>query len=775
MAGKFGIGQPVTRVEDPRFLTGRGSYTDDIVFPRQAYGYVLRSPHAHARIASVKADAAKDAPGVVLVLTGADAVAEKLGGLSTMAMPEDVGGPKAHRTVQPVLAHDLVRYVGQPVAFVVAETLAQAKDAAELIEVEYEPLPAVTSIAQAKAPGAPVVWAEAPGNVIYTLQMGDKAQTDAAFEAAAHIERLSVVNNRVSANAMEPRASIGLYEPETRRHTLYMSSQGPHRTKQAIAGQILHIPESDLRVVSRDVGGGFGMKGQGYPEDPLVVWAAVKIARPVKWVADRSESLMSDTHGRDQLDTIELALDKDGRFLALRAQIEVNLGGYISGAGNVPPLQTLWMLSGVYAIPAIFGTARTYFSHTNPVGTYRGAGRPEASFMIERVIDAAARALKMDPADLRRKNLIPAKAMPYKTAHGPIQYDSGEFETVLDLALAKADRAGFAKRRAASEAKGLRRGFGIAYYIEISNVFNERMGIRMEADGSAVIFAGTFNHGQGHETAYAQLISDWLGVPFEKIRLIQGDTDAVAAGRGTFGARSASVGGAALKKAANEIIEKGKKFAAHMLEAAETDLEFADGMFRVAGTDKRIPLAAVARAAHAPAGPLAKLGMVGLESVGAEDAVSNFPNGCHICEVEVDPATGRVEIVRYLAVDDVGTVINPLLVDGQVHGGVAQGIGQAMLEAVQYDPDSGQLLTGSFMDYAMPHADDMPSIEVDLHVVPTPTNPLGVKGAGEAGSVAAPPALINGILDALSPLGVAHIEMPATPERVWRAVHEARA
>ena len=775
MAGKFGIGQPVTRVEDPRFLTGRGSYVDDITFPHQAYGFVLRSPHAHARIRSVDAAAAKDAPGVVLVLTGADAVNEKLGGLSTMGMPEDMGGPKAHRTVQPVLAHDEVRYVGQPVAFVVAETLAQAKDAAELIEVAYEPLPAVTSIAQAKAGGAAVVWTEAPGNVIYTLQMGDKAKTDAAFANAAHVETLSVINNRVSANAMEPRASIGLYERETRRYTLYMSSQGPHRTKQAIAGQILHIPESDLRVVSRDVGGGFGMKGQGYPEDPLVVWAAGKIERPVKWVADRSESLMSDTHGRDQVDTIELAIDKDGRFLALRAQIEVNLGSHISGAGNVPPLQTLWMLSGVYAIPAIFGTARTYFSHTNPVGTYRGAGRPEASYMIERVVDAAARALKMDPADIRRKNLIPARAMPYKTAHGPIQYDSGEFETVLDMALAKADRPGFAARRAASEKKGLRRGFGIAYYIEVSNVFNERMGIRMESDGSAVIFAGTFNHGQGHETAYAQLIGDWLGVPFEKIRLIQGDTDAVAAGRGTFGARSASVGGAALKKASAEIVEKGKKFAAHMLEAAESDLEFADGMFRVAGTDKRIPLAAVARAAHAPAGPLAKLGMVGLEAVGAEDAVSNFPNGCHIAEVEIDPATGRVEIVRYLAVDDVGTVINPLLVDGQVHGGVAQGIGQAMLELVQYDPDSGQLLSGSFMDYAMPHADDMPNIEVDLHVVPTPTNPLGVKGAGEAGSVAAPPALINAILDALAPLGVSHIEMPATPERVWRAVQAAGA
>jgi len=675
----------------------------------------------------------------------------------------------------PALVTDRVRWVGDYVAFVVAETRHQAADAAALIEVDYEPLPAVTSIAQAKAPGASVVWQEAPGNVIYTLQMGNKAAVDEAFAKAAHVERLTVVNNRVSANAMEPRASIGIYEPATRRYTLYMSSQGPHRNKQMISSGILHIPESDLRVISRDVGGGFGMKGQGYPEDPLVVWAAGKLERPVKWTADRSESLQSDTHGRDQVDTIELAIDKDGKFLALRAQIEVNLGSFISGAGNVPPLQTLWMLSGVYAIPAIFGTSRTYFSHTNPVGTYRGAGRPEASYMIERVIDQAARALKMDPAELRRRNLIPTKSMPYKTAHGPIQYDSGEFETVLDMALAKADRKGFAARRAESEKRGRRRGLGIAYYIEISNVFNERMGLRVEADGSAVIFAGTFSHGQGHETAYAQLITEWLGVPFEKIRLIQGDTDAVAAGRGTFGARSASVGGTALKKAVNTVIDNGKKFAAHMLEAAEGDIEFADGMFKVAGTDRKIPLLAVARASHAPAGPLAKLGMIGLEGVGAEDAVSNFPNGCHICEVEVDPATGRVEIVRYIAVDDVGTVINPMLVDGQVHGGVAQGIGQAMMENVEYDPESGQLLSGSFMDYAMPHADDMPSIEVDLHVVPTPTNPLGVKGAGEAGSVAAPPALMNAIVDALAPLGVQHVEMPATPEKVWRAIQQAGA
>jgi carbon-monoxide dehydrogenase large subunit len=773
MANKFGVGQPVTRVEDPKFLTGRGSYTDDISFPFQTYGVVLRSPHAHARIKSYGTAAAKAAPGVLLVLTGEDTAAEKLGGLSTMAMPEDMGGPKAHRTVQPILAEGVVRYVGNPVAFVVAETLAQAKDAAELIEIDYEPLPAVTSTAQAKAAGAPVVWPEAPGNVIYTLQMGDKAAVEAAFANAAHVETLSVINNRVSANAMEPRASVGLYDAANRRYTLYMSSQGPHRNKQMIAGQILRIPESDLRVISRDVGGGFGMKGQGYPEDPLVVWAAGKLGRPVKWTADRSESLQSDTHGRDQMDTIELAIDKDGKFTALRALIEVNLGSFISGAGNVPPLQTLWMLSGVYSIPAIFGVSRTYFSHTNPVGTYRGAGRPEASYMIERVIDNAARALKADPAELRRKNLIPPKAMPYKTAHGPIRYDSGEFETVLDMALKKADRAGFAARKAESEKRSRRRGFGIAYYIEISNVFNERMGLRLEADGSAVIFAGTFNHGQGHETAYAQLVSDWLGVPFEKVRLIQGDTDAVAAGRGTFGARSASVGGAALKTAANKIVENGKKFAAHMLEAAEADIEFADGFFKVTGTDRKIPLLAVARASHAPAGPLAKLGMIGLESVGAEDAVSNFPNGCHICEVEVDPATGKVEIVRYLAVDDVGTVINPLLVDGQVHGGVAQGIGQAMLENVAYDPDSGQLLSGSFMDYAMPHADDMCAIEVDLHVVPTPTNPLGVKGAGEAGSVAAPPALLNAIVDALAPLGVTHIEMPATPETVWRAIQAA--
>jgi carbon-monoxide dehydrogenase large subunit len=773
MANKFGIGQPVRRIEDPRFLTGRGCYVDDITLPHQTYAAILRSPHAHARIKSIDTAKAKAAPGVLLVLTGEDAAREQLGGLSTMAMPEDMGGPKGHRTVQPILCKDMVRHVGDRVALVVAETLEQAKDAAELIEVDYEPLPSVTSLAQARAPGAPLVYQESPGNVCYTLMMGNKDAAEAAFAKAHHVERITLVNNRISANAMEPRAALGNFDPATGRYTIYTSSQGPHRQKQSIAA-ILRVPETKMHAISRDVGGGFGMKGQGYPEDPLVVWAAGKLERPVKWTADRSESLLSDTHGRDQIDDVEMAFDKDGKILGLRVRIDHNLGAYISGAGNVPPLQTLWMLSGVYAIPAIHGISRSLFTHTNPVGTYRGAGRPEASYLLERVIDNAARALKLDPAELRRKNLIAAKAMPYKTVHGPLSYDSGEFETVMDMALAKADRKGFAARRADSERRGKKRGLGIAYYIEISNVFNERMGLRLESDGSAVIYAGTFSHGQGHETAFAQLLTDWLGVPFDRVRLVQGDTDAVAIGRGTFGARSASVGGSALKKAANEVIEKGKKFAAHMLEAAESDIEFADGMFKVAGTDRKLPLGAVARAAYAPAGPLAMIGPIGLEAVGTDNAVSNFPNGCHVAEVEVDPATGGVEIVRYLAVDDVGTVINPLLVDGQVHGGVAQGIGQVLLENIEYDPESGQLLSGSFMDYGMPRADDMPSIEVDLHVVPTKTNPLGVKGAGEAGSVAAPPAVMNAILDALAPMGVKHIEMPATPERIWRAIAGAR-
>jgi carbon-monoxide dehydrogenase large subunit len=589
---------------------------------------------------------------------------------------------------------------------------------------------------------------------------------------AKHVVHATIAHNRLSANAMEPRVALGAYDAILGRTTIYTSSQAPHRLKQALAADVLRVRESELRIVCPDVGGGFGMKSQNYPEDALVAWASRRIGRPVKWTADRAESMLSDTHARDRIDRGEMAFDADGHITAIRVHVDASVGAYLSSSGGVTPIQTMRLLSSVYVIPAIYGSATAYFTNTNPIAVYRGAGRPEAMALIERLIEEGAKAMRIEAAELRRRNFVAPSAMPYQT-HSDLNYDSGEFAAILDKALAKIDRAGFAARRDDSAKRGKLRGFGIGQYIELSGQMNERMGLRVEADGSVVIYAGTFSHGQGHETVWPQVISDWLGVPFERIRVVQGDTDRVASGRGTFGARSMVCGGGALRLAADEVIEKGKRFAAHMLEAAAEDIAFADGAFRVAGTDRTLPLAAVARASYAPAGPLAAIGM-GLEGVGVYDPVPSCPNGCHACEVEIDRATGEVRIVRYVAVDDVGVALNPMLVDGQVHGGVAQGAGQVLMEHVIYDPATGQLLAGSFMDYAMPRADDLPNIEVALHEVPAKTNPLGVKGVGEAGTVGALPALMNAILDALAPVGVTDIAMPVTPERVWRAMKAAR-
>ena len=770
---KFGIGQPVSRKEDPRFLMGRGRFVDDISLPGQTYAVVLRSPHAHARIVSIRTDAAKSAPGVLLVLTGADADADQMGGLPPMVMPEDMGGPKGgYRTVQPILVRDRVRHVGDRVALVVAETLAQAKDAAELIEVEYDALPSVTALDEATRDGAPLIWDDAPGNVCFTMEIGDKAKADAAVARAHHVERIAVVNNRIASNPLEARAVLATHDKVTRRTSVWATSQAPHRLKQFVASEVLKIPINDLAVVAPDVGGGFGTKGQLYPEDSLVCWAARRLARPVKWTGERSECIATDAAGRDQIDEAEMAFDEDGRILAFRVRVDANMGAYISTAGSASPVSTLRMLSSVYRIPAIYGALRGVFTNTGPVGNYRGAGRPEATYMVERLLDGAAKKLGIDRVEIRRRNMIAASAMPYQT-HVDLIYDVGEFETVMDKTLALFDRNGFAARRAASERRGRLRGWGASPFLEFAAQFNERMGLRIEPDGSAVVLAGTHSHGQGHETVYAQLVTDWLGVPFEQIRLIQGDTERITYGRGTFASRSMTVGGTALREAADQIVAKGRKVAAHMLEAAEADVEFADGAFRIAGTDRRVLLAAVARASQAPVGPLAKLGFIGLQGEAAYFPAFNFPNGCHICEVEVDPETGAVTVERFIAVDDVGVALNPLLVDGQIHGGIAQGVGQALWEGVTFDRESGQLLSGSFMDYCMPRADDLPSFEVELHEVPTKTNPLGVKGAGEAGCVGAPAAAINAILDALTPLGVTDIAMPATAERVWRAIREA--
>ena len=764
---KFGIGQPVPRIEDPRFITGRGRYVDDFDLPQQCHGVAVMSPHAHARIKRIDTAKAKAAPGVLAVLTAADAAADKLGGFAP-PMPEDMGGPKGFRTVRVILEGSKVRTVGDRVAFVVAETATQARDAAELIEIDYEPLPAVVGVEDAIKPGAAAVWDEAPNNIAFTLMMGNKDATDAAFAKGAHVVSLKLQNTRITANSIEPRAAIGQYHPDSDSYTLYSSTQNPHGTRSAIAGQVLKIPETKLRVISPDVGGGFGMKHGGYPEDALVVWASRRVGgRPVKWASTRSEGLLGDSQGRDQLVTGELALDERGKILGLRVSALHAMGSHVFGASMVVPFYAMRLAPGVYQIPAVHVVGKAVLTNTVVLAPYRGAGRPEATFLIERLLDRAARIIGIDPVEIRRRNFIPASAMPHKVQTG-ITYDSGDFVHVMDECLKLADWEGFSKRAAASKKNGKLRGRGIGYFLEEAAVFNDRMVLRFDPSGMLTILAGTHSHGQGHHTVYAQMVSEWLGVPFEHIRFVQGDTDAVPMGRGTYGSRSMHIGGNALKRAADNIIEKAKPMAASILEAAPGDLEFKDGSFRIVGTDRALPLTDVAKAFYRPV-MLPPQFDVGLEASGTFAAEPpNYPNGCHVCEVEIDPETGAVTLERYAAVDDVGRVMNHLLCEGQIHGGVAQGVGQALMELIVFDAD-GQLVTGSFQDYAMPRADDFPDLVSELTEVPATTNPLGIKGAGEAGATGAPPAVVGAILDALKPLGIDHIDMPATPNRIWPA------
>jgi carbon-monoxide dehydrogenase large subunit len=770
---KFGIGQPVTRLEDPRFITGRGRFVDDIDLPMQCHGVVVMSPHAHARIKRIDTTKAKAAPGVLAVLTSADVEADKLGAFSPV-MPEDMGGPKGYRTLRSILAIGKVRALGERVAFVVAETLFQAKNAAELVEVDYEPLPAVINVEDAVKPGAPAVWDEAPNNVAVGLMMGNKDVVDAAFANAKHVVTLKLYNSRVSANTIEPRAAIGQYHPDSESYTLYSTTQNPHGTRQHVAGNVLKITESKLRVISPDVGGGFGMKNGGYPEDALVVWASRRVGgRPVKWVSTRSEAFVGDAHGRDQVVTGELALDEKGRILGLRVNALHQMGSHIFEAGIVVPLYAIKLAPGVYNIPAVFAAAKAVLTNTAPMAPYRGAGRPEATFLIEQLIERAARVIGIDPIEIRRRNFIPASAMPHKIAHSGMTYDSGDFTLVMDECLKLADWSGYAKRAAASKKHGKLRGRGLGYFLEEAGVFNEKMVLRFDPSGTVTIVAGTHSHGQGHQTVYSQMVHEWLGVPIDSIRFIQGDTNEVPIGRGTYGSRSMHVGGNALKRAADAIIEKAKPMAAIMMEAAAGDIEFKDGSFRIVGTDRALPLAAVAMSLHRPMmlPPQFELGLEASGTFSAEP--SNYPNGCHVCEVEIDPETGMVSLVRYAAVDDVGKVMNRLLCEGQIHGGVAQGVGQALMESIVFDAE-GQLLTGSFQDYVMPRAEDFPDMVSELTEVPATTNPLGIKGAGEAGATGAPPAVISAILDALKPLGIEHIDMPATPSRVWAAIAARR-
>jgi aerobic carbon-monoxide dehydrogenase large subunit len=768
---RFGIGQPVTRREDGRFLTGQGRYVADIDLVRQSHAVFLFSPHAHAQIRSVDKSAAEQVPGVYAVLTGEDWAADGLGSLDPEAMPEDMGGPKGYRTKRPPLAQGRVRYVGERVAVVIAATEAIARDAAELVAVDYEILPAAVTVEAAVRSGAPLVHDGIPNNISFTMRLGNGDAADAAFARAHHVTRLLLYNNRLTAVTMEPRGCIADYDPGTRRYLLYSSTQNVHGVRQTLAHHILHVPESRIRVVARDVGGGFGMKGNVYPEEAILVWAARRVGRPVKWIPTRSEALLGDYAGRDQNVAAELALDAGGKFLALRWTGSHNIGAYIEGAGAIPIIFSLKLASTVYDIPAVSVTSSLVFTNTAPTVPYRGAGRPEAVYIMERLVDQAAREMHIYPAELRKKNLIRPESFPYETRTGWI-YDTGNYAAAMAKCQALADWDGYAVRHASSKAAGKLRGRGITYYVDNTGVFNERMEVRFDPSGELTILAGTLSHGQGHETTYAQMVGDWLGVAEDKIHLAQADTDEVAIGRGTYASRSMMIGGSALRAAADEVIERGKRFAAHFMEADAADISFADGAFTISGTDRSMPIGQVAQMSFIPVGLPSALG-VGLQGAGAFNSdLPSFPNGCHICELDIDPETGAVELDRYTVVDDCGTVINPLLAKGQIMGGVAQGAGQALLEDVVYDGDSGQLLTGTLMDYGIPRADTVPSITIDFSPVPSNTNPLGVKGVGEGGTVASTPTVMNAILDALAPLGVADVPMPATPERVWRAIRQ---
>jgi carbon-monoxide dehydrogenase large subunit len=773
---KFGVGQSARRLEDPHLVQGLGRYSDDVSLPRQVHGVVVRSPHAHARLRSVDVKKALAAPGVLAVLTGADLAADGIGDLPTDKNRKRRDGSPAFPTPRRALARGRARHVGDPVAFVVAETAAQAADAAERVHVDYDPLPAVALTAEATRSGAPAVWDEATDNVAFVWEAGKRDAVAAAFARAAHVTKLDFVVTRVAPAPLEPRGAVGEFDRRTGRYTLHTGIQAPHGLRTLLAEQVLQVPHSHLRVITGEVGGSFGMKSGVYPEHVLVLWAAKRLGRPVKWTSDRREGFVTDEHGRDNVSTVELALDAGRKFVGLRVAITLNVGAYLTPRSAGPGTNNVGGVAGVYTTPAIHVQTTGVFTNTTPTGPYRGAGRPEATYAIERVIDLAAGELKIDPVELRRRNLIPPSAMPFKTGL-VFTYDSGDFGRGMDLALSLADAAGFEKRRAEARTRGKLRGLGLANAIEVAggpytSVNPDTAEIRVNPDGSVTVLTGSTSMGQGNETAFAQIVSERLGVPPARIRVLWGDSDALGAGRGNGGSGALSVGGSAVLRASEKIIERGRRVAAAQLEAAVEDVVFRDGKFSVAGTDKGVAFAAVARAAYQPKPPGG--GEPGFSETAAfTPPAVTFPNGCHVCEVEIDEATGAVSLERYSVVDDVGRIVNPMLVKGQIHGGIAQGVGQALFETLTYDR-AGQLLTGSFMDYAMPRADDLPSFDVDSFEVPTQVNPLGAKGVGEAGTVGALAALLNAVNDALAPLGVRHLDMPVTPERVWRAMTEAR-
>jgi len=772
---RFGIGQSVRRREDLRFLTGQGNFLADIDFDGQLHGAVLRSPIAHAEIRGIDTAEAAALPGVAAVLTGADVAADGIGVIPAGATVTNRDGNPNPVPPRPPLAQGRVRHVGQPVAFVVAESLEVARDAAELIQVDYDELPAVVAAEAALDPQAPRLHESAPNNLCMDWEKGDKAATDAAFAKAAHVTSLELVNSRVIVNPMETRGCIGLWDGESESFTLYNAGQAVQNIGRMLATSVFDIPADKLRVISPDVGGGFGTKNFGYPEQALVLWAARRLGRPVKWISERMEGFVSDTQGRDHVMRAELALDKDAKFLALRVVTKANIGAFVSTFGAMIPANPVAVvLGGVYDIPTAYYNVRGVFTNTVPVDAYRGAGRPEASYAIERLVELAAAELGVDPIELRRRNFVRPEAMPYTTAMGSV-LDCGEFDRVLDRALAQADHGGLAARRRDAERRGRLLGFGLASYFEATlGLPNERTSVRFEPDGRVTVLAGTMSNGQGHETTYAQILHQRLGIPFEVIDYLQGDTREIPVGGGHGGSRSMQMGGSALLVAADIIEEKAKLLAAHHFEAMPADIELRDGSMRVVGTDLTITLLELAEMARDPA-KLPEGMEPGLDASGDYQREGTaFPNGCHAAEVEVDPETGVVHLVAYHVVDDFGTLLNPMITEGQVHGGVAQGVGQALMEHTVYDRESGQLLSGSFMDYGLPRADDLPPIEVGFETVPTGTNALGVKGCGEAGCIGALPAVINAVVDALKPYGVRHIDMPATPERVWRTIQGAK-
>jgi carbon-monoxide dehydrogenase large subunit len=770
---KFGVGQPVLRKEDDTLVRGKGKYTDDFNLPGQAYAWIVRSSHAHGIIRGIDTSAAKTMPGVLGVWTGTDLATADYGPYTCGLPLKSRDGTPLKQTNRTALMSDKVRYVGDPVAFVVAETLAQARDAAEAVVLDIESLPAITSAEEAAKPGAPLLYDHIPNNVALDYHYGDTAKVEAAFASAAHVTKLDITNTRVAVVAMEPRAALASYDRKSERYTIQVPTQGVAGNRTNLAKNLLKVPNDKVHLLTANVGGSFGMKNINYPEYMCILHAAKMLGRPVKWTDERSTSFLSDSHGRAQQIHAELALDAEGKFLAVKISGYGNLGAYITGVAPSPlSLNVGKNISSVYRTPLLSVDIKTVLTNTTLMGAYRGAGRPEANYFMERLIDRAADEMGIDRLTLRKRNFVKPAQMPFAASSG-VTYDSGDFQGVFNKALEISDHAGFAKRKKESRKRGMLRGVAVGSYLEVTAPPGVELGkIVFEDDGSVKLITGTLDYGQGHATPFAQVMADQLGVPFESVRLVQGDSDLVHTGSGTGGSRSITASGMAIVEASQLVIEKGKKAAAHLMEAAEGDIEFANGRFTIAGTDRSIDIMELAqrlREGNMPEGVPSSLDV----DHTTKEVPSTFPNGCHVAEVEIDPDTGVVQIVRYTGVNDFGTIVNPMLVAGQLHGGVAQGIGQALMECVSYD-SSGQPITGSFMDYAMPRAEDIPMMAVGDHPVPAKSNPLGTKGCGEAGCAGSLSTIVNAVLDALAEFGIKHIDMPLTPERIWRAIQNAK-